>query len=93
MDLITNPNAEAIMKQPAFEREMRQAKTMVEIGDRPEFWAGYQRGLRRRYHGEKFGTEAEHKLWISLAQEKPDQPRHERGVGYRAGYYCGELGR
>ncbi len=51
-----------------------------------DFWTGYQRGLRRNYHGEKFGTADEHKLWLSLADEPHDTSRKMRGLGYRAGF-------
>lgn len=54
--------------------------------DEQDFWAGYQRGLRRNHHGEKFGTAEDHKLWISLADESHDQSRKMRGLGYRAGF-------
>lgn len=53
-------------------------------GDRPDYYAGYQRGLRRAYHGENFGTEQEHELWLSLA-ERRDAASQERGEGYLAG--------
>jgi hypothetical protein len=52
--------------------------------DGQEYWAGYLRGMRRCYHGENFGTEAEHGLWMSLADEA-DRLRRYRGLGYRAG--------
>lgn len=51
---------------------------------RAEWWAGYMRGLRRAHHGEQFGSEAEHKLWISAA-DSSDQSRAALGRGYRAG--------
>jgi hypothetical protein len=38
---------------------------------------GYQRGLRRHYHGSSYGTEQEHHHWLS----------HEiLGRGYRDGF-------
>lgn len=67
-----------------FEHEMLKARTMGEHGDRPDYWAGYQRGLRRAYHGENFGTEDEHQKWCSLEGES-DPARAERGRGYRDG--------
>lgn len=30
------------------------------------YLVGYQRGLRRHYHGESFATPAEHDQWMSL---------------------------
>lgn len=46
-----------------------------------DYAAGYQLGLRRHYHGEQFGTEAEHQQWLNL-----DEHRQEQGDGYRAGF-------
>ena len=51
----------------------------------PYYWEGYQRGLRRAYYGEVFGTEEEHNLWLSLADDEVDESRRERGRGYRDG--------
>lgn len=49
-----------------------------------DWWAGYMRGLRRAHHGERFGTVAEHELWLSAAAT-PDPQRAALGRGYRAG--------
>lgn len=46
--------------------------------------AGYMRGLRRAHHGARFGTQAEHELWLS-AESSPDPQRAALGRGYRAG--------
>lgn len=73
------------MNETTFKREMMKAKTFLESGQRPEYWAGYQRGLRRRYHGENFGTADEHQLWLDAAKSDYDQ-RRDRGQGYVAGY-------
>lgn len=72
------------MDEQRFISLMRKADTMRRIGDRPDYWAGYQRGLRRAHHGERFGTEAEHELWLSLI-DRTDSLSQERGVGYRDG--------
>jgi len=42
------------------------------------------RGLRRAHHGERFGSEAEHDLWLSAA-ESADLQRAALGRGYIAG--------
>jgi hypothetical protein len=69
------------MNQQEFESEVEKAKGLKSIEDeRQDFWAGYARGLRRGYHGEKFGTD-------------DDDSRRERGEGYRAGFRCAKLGR
>ena len=76
------------MDKQSFEHEMGRAQAMRTAGDRPEYWAGYMRGLRRKYHGEDFGTDEEHRLWLTA---DGDTLRRERSAGYRAGYipeYC-----
>ena len=70
-----------------FKIEMAKAKTFIDLGERPEYYMGYMRGLRRQYHGETFGTDAEHEKWLALADEDMrDQARTDRGRGYRAGF-------
>jgi hypothetical protein len=74
------------MNRKTFETEMNRAKTMQRLEpERQDYWMGYQRGLRRAYHGDNFGIEAEHKLWLSLHSETMDDSRKMRGVGYRDG--------
>lgn len=71
----------------AFASLMRRADTMRRIEDDPEresWFAGYMRGLRRAHHGERFGTQAEHELWLS-AESSRDGKRAALGRGYRAG--------
>jgi hypothetical protein len=71
------------------EQEFRSAMTRARIeaahGQRPDYWQGYTRGLRRGYHGEAFGTQAEHDLWLTLASSQ-DALQAQRGEGYRDGY-------
>ena len=51
---------------------------------RAAWWAGYMRGLRRAHHGESFGSEAEHQLFLSASGDAaPD--RAALGRGYVAG--------
>jgi len=49
-----------------------------------DYGAGYQRGLRRLYHGDNFGTEQEHLQWMDLGTE--GDLREELGRGYRDGF-------
>lgn len=66
---------------------MRRADTLRRIDPDPvrsEWWTGYMRGLRRAHHGERFGTQTEHELWLS-AIESSDPQRAALGRGYRAG--------
>lgn len=46
------------------------------------------RGLRRAYHGERFGTEDEHKQWINLA-DSINPARQAKGQGYLDGLDAG----
>lgn len=80
------------MTEQEFKSEMLRAETMRCIiePDRSEYWAGYIRGLRRTYHGEKFGTADEHTLWMA-AIDSPDESRKHRGQGYRDGLSFEEI--
>lgn len=49
-----------------------------------DYGAGYQRGLRRNYHGDKFGTTDDHEKWLRLGSN--GDPREELGRGYRDGF-------
>lgn len=76
------------MTRETFTREMvkaMKAKIFAHRSNGPDYWEGYQRGLRRAYYGEVFGTEEEHNLWLSLADDEVDETRRERGRGYRDG--------
>jgi hypothetical protein len=59
--------------------------TQSSLGERADYWYGYERGLRRGFHGDRFGTEKEHKLWLSLVADVADRAGQERGRGYRDG--------
>lgn len=73
-------------KKTTFETELRRAESMRAAGDRPDYWIGYERGLRRAFYGSSFGTDGEHETWMAAANADPDdRPRHERGLGYRDG--------
>ncbi len=80
------------MDQKTFEHEMNRAQTMKMVEpEKQDYWMAYQRGLRRAYHGEKFGTGQEHRKWLSLADEKtPYESRKQRGEGYRDGLKKGK---
>jgi len=46
---------------------------------------GYERGLRRLYHGQDFGTQEEHDKFLSLVGDV-DPDRAETGRGYADGF-------
>jgi hypothetical protein len=73
------------MDQRTFEHLMAKARTFITVGDGVDYWTGYQRGLRRRFHGEDFGTDAEHELYMGLVEDR-DPGRAARGRGYRDAY-------
>lgn len=58
-------------------------KTYAELakGMGGDYGAGYLRGLRRHYHGKKFGTTEEHETWLAMTGH-----RQEMGDGYRDGF-------
>lgn len=66
---------------------LRRADTLRKLETDPirdSWWVGYMRGLRRAHHGESFGSQAEHEMWISAAES--DEPtRAALGRGYAAG--------
>lgn len=74
------------MTESEFQHNMAGGKTLAGLSDVPDvyYWEGYQRGIRRNYHGDKFGTADEHRLWLSLSSEIVEDRRF-RGIGYRAG--------
>jgi len=67
------------MEKGVFESYMRRAKFLAN----GEYVTGYQRGLRRHFHGVSFGTDAEHTQWLSL---QADETRAEQGRGYLDGF-------
>jgi len=73
------------MSARTYRIELLKARTLRKRGDRPEYWTGYERGLRRAFLGDQFGTEQEHELWLTFAADGVDPMRRERGQGYRDG--------
>ena len=74
------------MTKEIFEYEMGKANTFVYLGERVCYWEGYQRGLRRSYYGEVFGSQEDHERWMSFAGDhKANEFQRERGRGYLDG--------
>ena len=73
------------MDENRFLSLMKTARVQSYRGGEADYWHGYQRGLRRGYMGQLFGTDAEHKLWLRLADDGPDRASRDRGRGYRDG--------
>lgn len=74
-----------VMNQAEFFRNLSAAIGLKILTRNPSFYDGYIRGLRRCYHGENFGTEEEHREWMSLADETGDEKSKISGLGYRQG--------
>lgn len=75
------------MTREQFESAVKGAESMRRAESSPikqDYWMGYQRGLRRHFHGEKFGTEDEHTLWLEMISDE-DEQRAARGRGYADG--------
>jgi len=72
------------MDEQTFKSKIFHAEVMRDIQNRPDYWAGYCRGLQHAFHGKQFGTEQEHAHWTSLA-DKGDIQSHDRGCGYLDG--------
>jgi len=80
------------MDEQTFQSELDRAKTMQGIAKEPieaDYWDGYQRGLRRLFHGERFGTVRQHALWLSFSNDA-NESKAARGRGYRDGLRFGE---
>lgn len=72
------------MNEAQFKSKMLYAESMHKLDEgRQDYWRGYMRGLRRRYHGEAFGTDDEHQQYLGLIN---DPTRAEMGRGYRDGF-------
>ena len=73
------------MDERTFQSMMLRARTLARLdAEHADYWTGYQRGLRRHYHGARFGTPEEHAQWMAMA-DAPDRTRADRGRGYRDG--------
>lgn len=67
------------MNEQTFIRLMNFIKSIAI--ENQDYATGYQRGLRRHYHGENFGTDDEHEKFMAL-----EGNRGEIGRGYRDGF-------
>lgn len=72
------------MNRSFFDIEITKAEVMGMV-EKAEYWEGYIKGLKRRFHGKDFCPQAEHEDWLSkINADTPDDM--ERGRGYRDGY-------
>ena len=67
------------MDRKTFEAEMQKAQAKILIGERPDYWIGYQKGLMRKYHGEAVVSKDEHIEWLTCLEEPTTR---EKGEGY-----------
>lgn len=76
------------MTEEDFKSEFARAETLRRsLGDpkQERYWRGYLAGLRKRYHGNAFGTEQEHERWIKAINHR-DPMRRMEARGYRDGW-------
>ena len=74
------------MTEQEFRFRILRAETMRGHSDRPGYYEGYVRGLRRHYHGHRFGTTEEHRKWL-VPMGDLDEAMLDRCRGYRDGYH------
>jgi hypothetical protein len=73
------------MTETEFRTLMSRAMKHTAGCDEPgayDYYKGYARGLRRRYHGDSFGTTEEHNQFMAM---KEDPYRRHVGRGYSDG--------
>ncbi|MEW5975056.1 MAG: hypothetical protein AB1898_04510 [Acidobacteriota bacterium] len=71
-----------------FITEMARAVMLEKRDENKDYWNGYKRGLRRAFHGKAWGTEEEHRLLLSMADEQKE-PNCSFALGYRDGFHTG----
>jgi hypothetical protein len=71
------------MDEATYRGLLLRAKTMQMANDRPSYWDGYIRGLRRAHYGDRYGTAENHRKWLAL---RGDAAREEMSSGYRDGF-------
>jgi len=77
------------MDEKQFQSLLGMAISMQSVDpDQADFWRGFQRGIRRLYHGDNFGTDQEHTQWMECAD---GEYRKQLQTGYRAGYHYDDL--
>lgn len=70
------------MHESKYRTLLLRAKSMQLANDRPNFWEGYIRGLRRAFYGDRYGSAEDHRRWLALGG---DSLRDEMAHGYREG--------
>jgi hypothetical protein len=73
------------MNEYTFKNEIAKARVSQTKNNNPDYWIGYERGLRRQYYGVSFGTKEDHIRWL-LADG--NEPQRQRSKGYRDGLYA-----
>ena len=56
---------------------MQKATARILIGDRPDYWRGYQKGLQRQYHSETVVSMDEHIQWLTILDEYATREKGE----------------
>jgi len=75
------------MNESEYRTAIGSAKLMADVEpEMAEYWRGYRRGVMRGYHGDKFGTQEDHEMWMNCAR---CGHREDLQAGYRTGYSTG----
>lgn len=72
------------MDKKTFQRLVQRAR--IERVGAPDYFAGYERGLRRAHLGNAFGTTEEHAGWMRTPNQHTSPIQAERMRGYRDAY-------
>jgi hypothetical protein len=77
------------MDENMFRRIHSKAEKMAKLEpERADYWHGYHRGLLRARFGNHFGSDAEHELWLGLA-DSLERRWADLGRGYQDGLTAG----
>lgn len=77
------------MDTKTFQSLLAMADTFQRVDqNRADFWRGFQRGIRRAYHGKNFGTVEQHEQYMNC---RDGDYRSDLQTGYRAGFYRDQL--
>lgn len=73
------------MTKAQFDLEIARASSMILCDTKNiNYWVGYDRGAKKAYHGERFGTAIQHAIYCEM-KYYVDPQIQEIGNGYRDG--------
>ena len=90
---MANDNHISERRRQLFQRELHFARieerAAKEEGER-NYWGGYQRGLRRGFYADKFGSDEGHARWAAYVNDA-NPVRWRLGEGYLDGLRRGQV--